>query len=767
MKPPSDTSAPDVGTCPTPERLVAVLSGVQPVNEELAGHLGSCFACQTVLDRLSDTSPLNELRKLDYGQVRDSCNGPGVPVVDNISVEARDTNNGIDGTLQAECGQSRKKESAEDPLHLSATDLLGKRLGQYQIQRLLGQGGMGVVFEATDTILNRNIALKLIRQDVATRADYRSRFLREAQAAAKVTHDNICPIYQVGESDGLAFIAMPLLAGETLEQRQSRQPLTLPQSLEVIRQTAEALAEAHQAGLVHRDIKPANIWLAPTPQQEFRVRILDFGLARFQSDDQGMTHSGTVVGTPSFMAPEQARGEAVDGRADLFSLGAVFYELLTGNRAFAGNTAMNVLSSILTHQPPPVSLVNSAIPESLSQIVAQLLEKIPSRRTPDAQSLLHQLVHFQLEQNKATDRVFQVDDVSSRFRSRWWWGLVALALTVCIVAGILIFQTPNGTLVVEFDDSADIRVKDGRFNIHDENGTLRYTLNPEQNVKKLAAGKYQVRVTGADGLQVNTDSFEMKRGEKVIVRVTAEKSPDKTAVQPADSPLTDPSPNRFPEVSFPGKALVSDDFGNADKTQFQLGDFSNPHSILHAEIENGNYECTTQAKQVNEKMTLLVPPTGLDAGAFVTRCRSQNGHIFFNVGSRVDSMRNTFISVAIKQGTWTVYSAGFVLEDGRFVQRQPVILASENVVDPDLMDGKWVDIAARWSKNDYAIWLNNKLVSSGPLPTETLQTGRAPNAEICVNGATAGTVTLELDFFKLFDQSGLTPENAHPTGLPR
>jgi serine/threonine protein kinase len=233
-------------------------------------------------------------------------------------------------------------------------DELG-RLGGYRVLKLLGEGGMGVVFLAEDVLLCRRVALKVMRPEVARSATARERFLREARSTAAVEHEHIVTIYQVGEDNGVPFLAMPLLRGETLHDRlhHLQGALPLPDALRIGREIAEGLAAAHGAGLIHRDVKPANIWLEsapagdPTPPRRTggRVKLLDFGLAR-TSASPSLTQSGVVVGTPAYMAPEQARNELIDHRADLFSLGCILYEMTTGARPFTGGDTMAVLMSL-------------------------------------------------------------------------------------------------------------------------------------------------------------------------------------------------------------------------------------------------------------------------------------------------------------------------------------------------------------------------------------------------------------------------------------
>ena len=214
------------------------------------------------------------------------------------------------------------------------------RLGGYSVLRPIGIGGMGIVFEAEDVILKRRIALKVMRPDVARSDIARKRFLREAEAAAKLKHDHILSIYQIGEERSVLYLTMPLLHGETLDSRLKReQRLPIPEVVAMGKQVAEGLAAAHAKGLIHRDIKPGNIWLETVNQRSI---ILDFGLARQANRDADVTGSGVIVGSPAFMSPEQASGQPVGPAADLFSLGCVLYLSATGQRPFQGTEVMAV-----------------------------------------------------------------------------------------------------------------------------------------------------------------------------------------------------------------------------------------------------------------------------------------------------------------------------------------------------------------------------------------------------------------------------------------
>jgi serine/threonine protein kinase len=272
------------------------------------------------------------------------------------------------------------------------------RLGPYRVLQVLGQGGMGVVYRGEDPQLQRHVALKVMRPLVAASPASRQRFLREARAAAALHHDHVVPIYHVGEERGVPFLVMPLLRGESLEQRLERQgKLPAAEVMRVGREAAEGLAAAHERGLVHRDIKPANLWLEAgdgAPEGPFpggRVKVLDFGLARAASSTARVTQEGVVVGTPAYMAPEQAHDQAVDGRADLFSLGAVLYHLLTGRPPFGGENTLAVLRAVAEDQPPPPRELDPAVPAALSDLVMRLLAKRPDDRPGSAREVVKAL----------------------------------------------------------------------------------------------------------------------------------------------------------------------------------------------------------------------------------------------------------------------------------------------------------------------------------------------------------------------------------------
>jgi serine/threonine protein kinase len=282
------------------------------------------------------------------------------------------------------------------------------RLGNYRIRRILGIGAMGIVFEAQDIHLKRLVALKVMKPSLAAQADFHRRFLREAQLAATIDHEHIVTIYHVGEDRGVPFLAMKLLQGESLEARLGRcgGRLPLPEVLRIGREIAEGLAAAHAQGLVHRDIKPANIWLE---EDRKRVKIVDFGLARGTGADAHFTQAGAVIGTPSYMAPEQANSQEVDGRCDLFSLGSVLYRISTGRLPFDGKDTMAVLMALATKTPVPPHQIDPRLPPAFSDLVMRLLAKDRDKRPQSAREVVKQIEAIERGDTDAGEEIEEVE----------------------------------------------------------------------------------------------------------------------------------------------------------------------------------------------------------------------------------------------------------------------------------------------------------------------------------------------------------------------
>ncbi|HMG00903.1 MAG TPA: serine/threonine-protein kinase, partial [Gemmatimonadaceae bacterium] len=269
-----------------------------------------------------------------------------------------------------------------DPLGIA-----GRTISHFDVREVLGAGGMGVVYRAYDKQLGRAVALKFLLPHYNLDASAKARFQREAHAAAALDHPNLCVVHEVGTTErGWLFLAMSLYEGETLRARLKRDAcLPISECLEIARQIAEGLQAAHAAGVVHRDLKPGNVMLLP----DGTVRILDFGLAKAR--DQSISETGAHFGTVSYMSPEQVRGDKIDGRADLWALGVLMYEMLTGRKPFNGDEEVAVALAILHDEPPLPSTYRSEISEALESLVLRLLRKDPSRRYASAELLLRDL----------------------------------------------------------------------------------------------------------------------------------------------------------------------------------------------------------------------------------------------------------------------------------------------------------------------------------------------------------------------------------------
>ena len=348
----------------------------------------------------------------------------------------------------------------------------GSRLGVFEILERLGAGGMGEVYRARDTRLDRLVAVKVLSADLAGDPRSRERFEREAHIISKLTHPHICTLHDVGSASvqgvEVPFLVMELLEGETLATRLARGPLPLAQALRFAIQIAEALAAAHERGIVHRDLKPANIMLTKAG-----VELLDFGLARLREPivpDHGaagagrhaLTSAGLILGTLPYMSPEQVRGEDIDARTDLFAFGAVLYEMLTGARAFAADSQAGLIAAILEHDPPPLSTRQPLTPPALERVVETCLAKNPGERWQHAQDLAFAL--REIGERSAGEHLHRpTAKTGSRAAVRRWlphaaWALLAAVLTVMLWTGRPVpndsAPPPNPRPVVVLMDSA-------------------------------------------------------------------------------------------------------------------------------------------------------------------------------------------------------------------------------------------------------------------------------------------------------------------------
>ena len=268
--------------------------------------------------------------------------------------------------------------------------MIGKTISHYKILEKLGEGGMGVVYKAEDTKLDRFVALKFLPQHLSQADVEKKRFIHEAKAASALDHPNICTVYEIDETeDGQMFIAMACYEGEPLKEKVERGPMAIEEAIDVATQISQGLAKAHSKEIIHRDIKPANLLIT----DDDIVKIVDFGLAKLASRTM-LTKEGTTLGTASYMSPEQTQGAGVDHRTDIWALGVLLYEMVTGKEPFQGDYDQAVMYSILHEDPEPMTGLRTGVPMELERIVSKCLQKEPSARYQGLDELivdLHQI----------------------------------------------------------------------------------------------------------------------------------------------------------------------------------------------------------------------------------------------------------------------------------------------------------------------------------------------------------------------------------------
>jgi len=366
-----------IQNCPTPENLRGLLSGEISVGDQasLTQHIETCPSCQNTLDGWLSSPSVEGLAAAGKDSVTQEA------ALRDLMALVKKNSRGDE--TQAEPSASDLDESLAFLAPSKKPEHLG-RLGHYEILSIIGKGGFGTVFKAFDEKLHRVVAVKVLAPAIAASGTARKRFIREAQAAAAVKNDHIVAIYNVEDKANPPYLVMELIDGISLEDRlKSEGPLELKEILRIGLQIADGLAAAHKQGLIHRDIKPANILLENGVQ---RVKITDFGLARL-ADDASITQSGVIAVTPMYMAPEQAMGEKLDHRADLFSLGSVLFVMCTGRAPFRANSTMAVLKRVCEETPTPIREINSEIPGWLSKIVSKLQEKRADDRFSSAKEV--------------------------------------------------------------------------------------------------------------------------------------------------------------------------------------------------------------------------------------------------------------------------------------------------------------------------------------------------------------------------------------------
>jgi tRNA A-37 threonylcarbamoyl transferase component Bud32 len=436
--------------CPAAPELEKLVLGTLSHEQvlPLEDHVADCSRCLGTLQTLNLSDTLVEL--LSQGQAA-LKRLPGPEKVSGLIAYALALkgHNGERANAESEAQKSDKipPEPTVDPCEFlappSEPDELG-RLGPYRVLRVLGSGGMGVVFEAEDPQLKRRVALKAMKSSLMASIPFRQRFLREAQAVAALEHDHIVTIYQTGQDRDVSFLAMQLLQGETLEERLQRlDRLPLEEAVRLGREIAEGLALAHSRGLVHRDIKPSNVFLATSDglsdASANKVKLLDFGLARSLEDNARLTQSGVIAGTPAYMAPEQAAAEAIDHRCDLFSLGCVLYRMVTGQLPFPGSNALAIFKALAIKEPQPPRNLNPEVPLFLNDLILKLLAKDPQQRPSSAREVASAL--FAAENHIGTE---QPGGWIARSLRGWRFFFATVILSCCLLPGEFVVILRDG-----------------------------------------------------------------------------------------------------------------------------------------------------------------------------------------------------------------------------------------------------------------------------------------------------------------------------------
>jgi serine/threonine-protein kinase len=410
----------------------------------------------------------------------------------------------------------------------------GTQLGPYKIISLLGSGGMGTVYLATDTRLDRKVAVKVLTSDTEKNQDLLARFEKEAKAIAALSHANILAIYDVGIHQDVAYIVTEYLEGETLRDRLRRSPLSWRKAVELATMIADALATAHSKGIIHRDLKPENIFLTT----EDHAKILDFGLARLtapaQSSDlsalqtQAQTQEGIVLGTMPYMSPEQARGEKLDARTDIYSFGCVLQEMITGQRVFSRTSSAETIAAILKEEAPRVS-ASVAVPQELDALIARCLEKDPERRFQSTRDLAFELKQILAAPASSASYAFTEKTSMQTGKSFPRWILVALFTLLAIAAAIFFyfrqFDASNSIAVLPFvNESGDAEAEYFSDGITESLINNLSRLSQLKVIARTSAFRYKGKQTdplraGKElGVQNVLTGRVLQRGEMLIVQ---------------------------------------------------------------------------------------------------------------------------------------------------------------------------------------------------------------------------------------------------------
>ncbi len=604
--------------CPGIDRLKAMLNGTLREAEQtlLVGHLDHCESCQRAVEAVE------EAWTIEGAWPRRAPSAPGEN--QGLETEFLRAMEWLKGR-PSEAEERDEAMLAEEP----SLDFLGPpskpghlgTLGPYAVLGVIGRGGMGMVLKAFDPSLHRLVAIKVLAPQLATSAAARKRFAREARAAAAVSHEHVVAIHAVDEVGGSPYLVMEYVAGCSLQERLDQTgSLELKEILRIGMQAAAGLAAAHTQGLIHRDIKPSNILLENHIE---RVKITDFGLAR-TVDDASLTQSGVLAGTPQYMAPEQAHGEVLDQRTDLFSLGSVLYAMGAGRPPFRASSAMAVLRRVCEESPRPLREVNPEISDDLAEVITKLLSKNPGDRFSSAaevaQHLGKQLAALQQSTRRDAETEKPMPDVAvaKRLPRR---AIAALLLLVAafgiteatavtnvssLVATILRVRTPSGTLVLEVDDPKVQVSVDGDEIVITGAGVHQLRLKP---------GRHRIRAT-RDGVPVHEELVTISKGGKQVAKVTLEASvwpEDKRKAQTPQVALKPKGDEDDDEDDDEENIPALDSHDKRDALKKRSGEEPKQHEALAAEAKQGDIPSWMISPRKVHPSVTLDGKTGLKA----------------------------------------------------------------------------------------------------------------------------------------------------------
>ncbi len=608
-------------SCPDAKSLRQLLTGslTGDAAEQMEQHLLGCDDCAATADTISADDDLTAAIQADDPFPADD------EFLSRVIERGKQLSQSIAGR-NTEARESEETIIADESVAADAASLLDEHthfldtsdvpneigsLAGYRIFEVLGAGGMGVVFRAVDSKLKRQVALKAMKPAAATSRTAKDRFLREARAAAAIDHDNVVSIYEVDEDRDIPFIAMQYLRGESLKTRVDRLgTLNQREALQIGREVADGLAAAHERGLIHRDIKPDNIWLEEKTESDrlkaeadvptdsanslkpqtvsplgFRCKIVDFGLVRSADDDTELTHSGVVLGTPRFMSPEQAQGEPVDHRCDLFSLGSVLYRLCAGRAPFQGTNLTSMLVAVAHDAPVPIETVCPRLDPKFAQLIGKLLSKDPDERIQSAAEVTQQIrrIEHRLRddpESQLSDATVLLDsspvrvhpqapeafsDASHARHRKTMLGLSGL-FAAAALAAVVTFVTSKGTVTIDIPNRIDGKVQ---IEILGENGPIAVLDKQNNWTVKVSAGKYALDLQGGnDEFHLKDDMLAVSRFGKKIIEIkytpTVAKRTGRTSPNSGESP-SGPKPG---EVGYKNHALTfdgTDDYVGIDR----------------------------------------------------------------------------------------------------------------------------------------------------------------------------------------------------------